>query len=387
MSASILLLDPYRSALTCRGLTEGVLSVPKSIDINQTPTMWAGSDAGLQATVLQFATLFDEIFLVHHEERGGAEQIQDRLPTLSLMPFEDMGLVTFTKHPGSDERAESWTKARSFEEIWALEDDNLTTWEPFVVPSLLAKKLIPHGSIYHFLRAVRLGDSSLKQQVEQRIPAEFSDWIPYILSDDTDSYGNLDFVVSSTLNELIETERVVEKTTCRVAQLAFNQPFLKREDYTTAATATVFEVLIEELLQERFLFPVPENLKDVKRVRANPDVVAFRTTFQPWVDALATNSVDDENRLRKEVKSAIRAFSNAPNVRRINKFLTYMALPAGFLPFTPLVGGAFGALAGLTGIGLDKLAGRWQQKGNWVGLCRKSDKLLNLDYPQFDNAS
>jgi hypothetical protein len=349
--------------------------------------MWTGNDVSLQATVLQFATLFDQLFLVHHEERGEAERIQDQVHTLSLMPFEDMGLVTFTKHPGNDERAKAWTGARTFEEIWALEDNNLTAWEPFVVPMLIAKKIIPHASIYHFLRAVRLGDNSIKQQVEKTIPTEFSEWIPYIESDDTDSYGNLDFVVFSTLNELIETEQVVEKTKCRVAHLAFNPTFLKREEHTPTATAKVFEVLIEELLQEQFLFPVPENLRDVQRLRANPDVVALRTTFQPWVDALAANNVGDEERLRKEVKSAIRAFRNAPNVRRINKFLTYMALPAGFFPFTPLVGGAIGALAGLTGIGLDKLAGRWQQSGNWVGLCRKSDKLLNLDYPQFDNAS
>jgi len=384
MSASILLLDPYRSALTYRGINEKVLSPPKSVNVSNTPTKWVGNDADLQATVLQFVTLFDQVFLVHHENRGDAERYQDRVPALSLMPFEDMGIVAFTKDPGNDERADAWKSAQSVEEIWALEKDNLTTWETFLIPTMLMKGTVPDASIYHFLRAVRLGDDSLKQETEKKIPPQFSDWIPYIIYPEGNSYLNLDFVIFSTLNEIMETEDVVKKRQCRVAHMAFNESFLKRDGDTAKGTSKVFEVLIEQLLQERFLFPVPETLKEVQSLRVNPDVVAFRNTFQPWVETLSKGNVDDERRLRKEVKSAIKVFEKAPKVRRINKFLTYIAMPVGFIPFTPLVGGAVGALAGLTGIGLDKLAARWQQKGNWVGMCRKSDKLLNLDYPDFD---
>ena len=375
MSGSLLLLDPYRSALACRGIAEKILVTPTGLDVSKTPTFQLGNDSDLQATVMQFVTLFDDVSIVQHEPN----EHEDKVLALRWSPLRNMGVVDFTAEKGDEKRSNRWKTVSSLEELWSIERGNLDAREAFIIPMLLLKKIIPHKALYFFLRAVRLGDNDLIGKTEKEIPPEFSDWIMPVKYPDQQTMFNLDFLVFTALNEFMETEVLVEKKQCRVAHAAFNETFLYRGNDVSKGSKKLFEVVIEELLKERFLFPVPETLKEIQTLRARPDIAAFKSTFQPWIDLLAAGNLHEEKRLRKEVKAAIRSFEKAPRVRRINKLLTYLTLPVELLTLP----GSVGLSTALAGIGLDKLAEQWQKKGKWVGLCRKSDKLLNIDYPEF----
>jgi hypothetical protein len=184
VTASILLLDPYRSALAARGISEQILSPASEIDITKTPTWKVGHNRSLQATVMQFVTLFDDVMLVQNEKAGDAERVEKQsnsVRPLSLLPFTHMELVRFTASSNDPARDKAVKDAKYIEDIWAIEKNNLDAWEPFIIPMLLLKGVIPHASIYHFLRAVRLEDHGLIQQTMGKIPPEISYYAPAIL--------------------------------------------------------------------------------------------------------------------------------------------------------------------------------------------------------------
>jgi hypothetical protein len=188
------------------------------------------------------------------------------------------------------------------------------------------------------------------------------------------------------MNELRTTEKVVKREECRVAHTPFEKSFHNQKVDDVTGTKTIFKIVIEELLAERFLFPVPNTLSEVQKLRRHPDIVAFRETFQPWLSILVKGDLKEERRLRKEVKKTIKKFQRAPGVKRMTDILGIIAIPLGLAPVkgaVDAVNKALGALLGVGGLGFPKLAERWQEHGKWVGLCKKSDKVLNLDYPDF----
>ena len=138
MPSSILLLDPYRSALLTMGLMEGILASPRGVDFKQSSTYLLGKNADRQSTVLRLAMLFDEVSIVSHEQRGVAEEYNAQgLPTLSTMPLQDMGLIRLTNRDITHPWEGAVLAGRSLGGIWQAIKGDLEPWEPLIVPYLL----------------------------------------------------------------------------------------------------------------------------------------------------------------------------------------------------------------------------------------------------------
>ena len=368
MAGSILLLDPYRSALMTLGIEDGFLALPRDVDFAKTPMFRLGSDECLQTTVLQFLLLFDDMAIVQHEERGSRERAEEQgLKILEAKPLEDAGLVRFTSRPVPDEKLQLLGGARDLLDMWRLRKDELDTWEPVFVPQLIAKGALAHPALYRVWREVRIGTPSSRFEALSQVPAAWSDVAHGLLSGD----ATLDLLVFTALNELSEAEAEVEATGCRVAQGPFrpsteHDPSQRPSDVARDVSA-IFRVSIDALLDDELSFPLPSNLEDAKRLRSDPNIVAFRELFQPWIQRIAAGDCA-EVELRKEVRSAVRAFRNAPRVKKLNDIVTYVSLPLGLVPEPAIQAVGFGL--GLASLGLPKLADRWQRQGKWVAMCR-----------------
>jgi hypothetical protein len=364
MSAVILLLEPYRSAILAQGIIEGILRSPVE-DMIASPTMRIGGDPVLRRKALRLTLLFDELQLVHHEERGATERLAARgYQALSVLPLRTIGLVEFAGSAPAKERLTAFHGIHSLEEWWTAERELIETWEPLILGELLLKGFIPDVSFYHYLKAVRLGQNreatmyTSSHSVRER--AQLA-----MLINPAPGGLPLDFSVFTALNELLQADDLVKSSGVRVAHhnLHVSEPPVA----VTEAAETVLRVVIEELLGFELELPTISSIRQVLALRGNPDVVSFRDQFQPWLDALSRGDDDAERRLRKEVQKAARAFRNASRLERLNDALAFLALPAGFIPGAWGIG--LGTALGITGIGLGRLARRWANGSRWLGWC------------------
>ena len=380
MKSSILLLDPYRSALLAMGLNERMLASPRGVDYTKSSTHRLGSDAGLQSTVLNFAMLYDDLSIVQHENRGQAEELNAQgLLTLSALPLQDMGIVRLTDRNVAPPWNNAVATPKSYEEFWHAIKSDLESLEPILVSYLVAKGVVPHPLVYQYVRDQRLGGSVSVSTRLENVPPEYID-IAVFFAKHASGTQALDFFVFTSLSELLEAEEEVTATGCAVAQPIGS--VAKTFGGNTAEGANqVVEIVVDELLVDGFELPVPRSLDEARTLRQQPDMQSFRRTFQPWVESLAEGRLADELKLRTEVKAHCRAFRNSPRVKRISDILAYVSLPVGLIDLvTPTFGAATvaGTALGIAGIGLPMLAERWQKKGRWVSVCRNADSLRRL---------
>jgi hypothetical protein len=353
------------------GLNQGILISPGGVDFRQSSTYHLGMDESLQKTVVQLAILFDEVSIVSHETPGFAEeQTSQGLPTISTKPLKDMGIVTYTDRDINSQLDNAVSNAGSFEEMWRAIKEDLEVWEPIIIPYLIAKKVISHTSVYWYVKQRRMGDESSAQAAWEQIPQQFRN--------EANSLENigptmplLDLVLLMGLSELLEAEEEARVKKSAIAHFPFGITGNYTDNSFPEGVTEVFEIVIDQLFHEQLMLPFPDTLIDVQRFRADPNIKAFRNTFQPWIESLSHANYEDEKSLRAEVKAAARAFNNSPRLEAFSNFLAYVALPAIFIP--PPVGTPLGLALGVAGIGLPKLAKRWQEQGSWLSFCHRVD--------------
>ncbi len=241
---------------------------------------------------------------------------------------------------------------------------------------LVGKSVVPHASVYRYVKETRIGDENSVGEALEQIPQEFvTDAIS--LGNPTAGLTDLDLVVFATLNELLEAEAEVAATKCAVAHLPFGTVARDSGRATVESAQQILEVVVYELSVNGLVFPIPATLAELQKIRTTPAMQAFRSTFQPWIDALSQGQLADKRVLRAEVAAASRAFRNYPRIEAFSNFLMYISLPASFIP-DPIIGLILGLGLGIAGIGLPKLAERWRQRSSWLSLCQKTGNSARL---------
>jgi hypothetical protein len=355
----LLLLEPYRSALMVEALDEGLAMAPRGLDLAASPSVQIGRSPDLQRRVRMLALLFDEVSIVHHEKPGDAAQMEQRVyPQASLLPLRDEGIVSFSAPSSDAERVQRLQNVRTFEDWWGVEQALLDAYEPVIASQLMARGKLPHPALLSVLRAHRLGLDV--GGAMSAVPQEFRDFARVFAELDP-PYDNL---VISTLNELLAAEAVDHPG----MHVAMAEPELVWPiEGSNAAVEAVFRIVLEELLAVGMVFPVPENLRDIRQLRSDPALVDFRVRFRPWLGALRSPNAELEATLRQEIRNTVGRFKFATTLDGLADLCALVALPLGLVDPAPKT-----VIAGLSAarLGLPKLAKYWRAKTKWLGLCR-----------------
>jgi hypothetical protein len=155
----LLLLEPYHSALLAEAVDEGLAQVTPGFDVSESPAIKVGRQLDLQQKVRSLSLLFDSLSIVHYEDSGDARELENRgYPSLSLLRLRDTGIVEFTSPPADKQRLAALSGVRTFEDWWQKDKDLLSAWEPVIISQMMARGKLPDVSLYHVLRAMRLGE-------------------------------------------------------------------------------------------------------------------------------------------------------------------------------------------------------------------------------------
>lgn len=360
--SSLLLLEPYRTALMMDGYDHGYVRLVGEGDISENPAYHIGKDPALRQAVREMALFHDELLMIYHEGEGNAEvKASEGHAVLSALNLEREGIVRFPEVEPDVERHELLqNEMKTLSDWWVVERDLIDTWKPLIASQIVARGKMSRQELLDVLMAERTRNPQLGAILESLAPPEKAEAINMIELSDPLPY---DFIVFSTLNELLDVDKVVRNDDCRVAIDG---------GFGTTGTApapqaeqAIYRVMIEELLQEEFRFPVCDDLRELRNLRARAEIQSFRDLFQPWLERLATGDKEEEPRLRQEVKKAMRQFRNAPRLQIAQRLSAIVALPVGLVPGAVIAG----AVLSLASVGLGALAKRWREKTRWIGLC------------------
>lgn len=372
MPSSLLLLDPYRSALGAQALNEGILSSPV-VDISRTPLGTVGGDVRRRMNMLRLALLFDELKIIQHEEQGAREKLfaEHGHHAMSWLPLKGIGFVTFSGVSGSKEPLAaifSTNSVTSLGDLWTKSEDLLTAWQPLIVQQLLLKNYIPHASFYPAIRAYRLG------LAEQEIIAAFKAIPEHMRSDlklavEPPKGGlPIDIAIFTALTEMLQASELATSTGCRVAHaplVVSDSP--NPEEDPVGASNHVVKLAIDELLKFNLRLPQATTIAEAMDLRSRPGAAQFRENFHSWLDYLTSGDIKSADKIRKDVRLSANVYKSVSPLKRISDVVTYVSFPVGFLSGDWV--SAAGFAMGVTSLGMSKLADRWANKTKWVGWC------------------
>ena len=357
---TLIILDPYRAALTSLALDEGLAQIyPNTTKLpGETPQNTIGRDRHLRETVLQQLLLFDRATIIHHEKQDTAATFWQRhgRPMLSLLNLESDGLVQFGGDRVAGKSARGPDRPRTLGQLFEQNKEVISRWRPVLAEQMVLKGYIPDPSFFDVIVSKDLAGSDM-QSVLAKVPG----WLRQRarkLADSDDREAAVPVVFS--MGEMAQVERLVSAnetgTYVAMPSAGDNRLFQRAPE-----PGGLIEIVIHELMKDNIEFVLPESLRDVRRLRDTKEIVDFRNTFLPWLGALRAGNAGDEARLRREVRLAAMSFKVSRPLRTISKWSIVAPL------LLELIG--IGRVAEVAHIGLDWVTGRTERKGQWVGLC------------------
>ncbi len=361
--SSIILLEPYRSALFAEGLDEGLVRISGDVNPDNSPAIQIGRNRELQLHVREIALFYDDLFVIHHEQENTADEALERdIPTLSALNLKYSGVARFPENKTDSSRVDKLKEMKSIFDWWQIEKDLINKWIPVIGSQLVARGKLPHVSLIYVLQAHRERDEKKYLSACEKVPEEYKNQIQKVLQD-LEPFG-YDFLAFSTLNELSSVDTTIET---HRSHLAIDKIFSSSFKHVSPDKANgAVQIVIESLLQEELRFPVPNSLMELVTLKQREEMKSFRNTFRPWLESLSLGNTEDENKLRKEVKKAMFQFRNAPRLTTASKITGILSVPAGLVGPTGTVAGA---ILGLSSMGLSEWSSRWQEENKWVSIC------------------
>jgi len=370
--SSILLMDPYRTALISMALEERLVTLPPMSAedlVAHRATFRMGEDKEIRATVLQQVLLFDDPLIIQNEERGTAEtNAAEGVIDLSLRNLHEDRIVTFAK--GKVEIPEwggDWTKC------WVDMEDQLTVLRPWIIDQLMSRFYIGHPSVFDcWFEAQRRACANARDEpvddvpltaAAAKVPLEWRDQAREIL-ENPERTGALLFLVLNRLGEARQAGKIAEER-----QIYASIPHLELPQSKEGAgnSGVLFEIVIRELLADNIEFRLPTTLRKARDLRRDSSVVSFRECFLPWLESLKSGDVDAERRLAKEVYLAAKSYKFSTIAKDISNWSTIASI---FLEAVGLHG-----VPALASFGFDILTGRVKSKAEWIGLCGREKAL------------
>jgi hypothetical protein len=360
---SLVILDPYRAALTSLALEEGLAQVyPNMAKMpGTTPMETIGRDVRLRQTVLQQLLLFEDSAIIHHEQPGSAAEFAEkrRMPMLSLLNLKQDGIVDFTGDHIAGEIFKGGQR-RTAAEIFTLERDKIARWRPLAATQMVLKNYIPHPSFFDVIVAKNDPKGDLEAAM-RTVPGWLRDKARQVAQA---PYRPVDVALLTACTELDQVDRLAEAAKRDGRGLSIATTSVRDEKFfrTAVDPSPVVEIAIHELIKDNIEFVLPTTLREARNLRSKPEIVAFRSMFLPWLDALRAGNVADEARLRKEVRLSALSWKASGPLKTISRWSFIASLFGELLDFN-------GMLIEAGRVGLDWMLARSEQRGQWIGLC------------------
>ncbi len=217
--SSILLMDPYRTALITMALEERLLTLPPMSAeqlATQKATFKMGEDKEIRATVLQQLLLFDDPLIIQNEERDTAEKhAAEGIIDLSLRNLHEENIVQFAT--GKIDIPD-W--GGEFAKCWSDIEDQLRVLRSWMVDQLMSRFYIGHPSVYDcwFEAQRRACVSARGEPVDDTplhaalaaVPLEWRDQTREIL-ENPNRVGAVLFLVLNRLGEAWQIGKIAEE--------------------------------------------------------------------------------------------------------------------------------------------------------------------------------
>jgi hypothetical protein len=348
------------------GIEEGLVNLyPPNGDFSGVPSLVVGRDSELRASSLQLLVLFEEATLIHNDIEDPKELFsRTHVPSMSLKPLETDGLLRFISGKADEFVLAKLTEAKTVAQKYLVIRDSVALWKPLIISQMMARGKLPDPSLFDVIDAP-LAQPDKVQQAIGAVPQPQRDVAKRLVEDSHFLYLNL-LVIFSTLQELQETDTTLSENADHFVAMAPLGPGSARTEAMAAKTADttnrLFRVVLDALFDQGIEFPQPTSLREVRNLRLNPDISAFRTTFLPWLDKLSSGNEKEERILRAEVTAAAKAFRRYPSAKRLSKWLSYLSLPLHLVPY-------LGSAVHVAAFGTERLADRWRDRSRWVPLA------------------
>lgn len=358
------LLQPYKMAITLQAINEG-FARPKSQEGTYFKNLRKYVNDDLIAETLQLCVLYDDISMFWAELPEKVAEKRGFFDYITSTGLKELEIVQFLEIPvrkGVDIRG-----------AWKFEHTFLDLYQDFVLAQLSIEDRLPfHWSLFRLLRAKRLGYNSAIPIILQTIPKEYYSFANDILSDPPWLIEKVDLPIISISGELRLAFDHAIKNGYKIAGVAPQIISAVENTQVTNSPALIWKFVLDTLLGENILFPVPTSLKEVLKFRNSSEIKAFRSFLFPFIDSVIEGDIETIFRLRKETLSVARHFKRFPVVKKIGNYAGYTSL--GLSAVEALMG-SFGPslVFGLVPLGLEKLAKRWEKVGSWLYLAKNND--------------
>jgi len=121
---------------------------------------------------------------------------------------------------------------------------------------------------------------------------------------------------------------------------------------------------IRLFLKEIEYFPILQNLDDVLRLKEHKDFVTFRTMLTRWIEAFTKGDSVEEQKIRKEIRSANHALRRSAQCESLCRFFVYIAIP--LVALDAVIGPFLGTPLSLAGLGVQAYSDWLKSKNRWL---------------------
>ena len=127
--SQIVLMEPYRSALSVQAHQEGFASVLGNGSFEQSRSFAIGRAPKLRTQLLELALFYDELVIVDHETEESAQSLQESgYAVLSHKPLIDRRLIKRTNLDATDDKLERYESLKHPSDWRTVEADSILRW-------------------------------------------------------------------------------------------------------------------------------------------------------------------------------------------------------------------------------------------------------------------
>ena len=361
------LMEPFRSAFVARCVKESLIQVVPPEFAAESPAIKKCGNPKLMREVLQLGVLASDVSMVWTE--GGSVPKERGLPYMKVSGLENLGVVDligdYPPEIAATEK-ERWKNLGNLDELWKLEREEIDTFSPLILSQMEERGKPIHWALFRLLRAVRLGEDRAIPVILSAVPQYLSREAKSILDIEPRLMHEYELPIFMTLQELRLTTATAIKNGSRIAGAALEEK--SQVDHVAKSSNQIWGLVVEELIGDHIEFPVPESIRDVIDLRNRSEIVDFRNFLNPFLDAVLAGNEKAAVRLRKSIRSCIKAFKRLPKTQRLARWTGYASLAVGAVEAaTGLIGVSIGT--GIVSIGLEKLAKKWKTQSSWLYLA------------------
>ncbi len=366
-------MEPYRSAFVAKCLQDQLIQVEPieqtELMMSQNPGMRLCGTPELIGETLQLAVLASGLSMVWAD--AGSAVKERGLAHMKLSGLDKIGVIHLIgEYPAeiASQEESRWVGYQGLGDLWKLEQEEIDALSPIILTQLEARGKAMHRSLFELLRARRLKEDRAIPFILSTVPDHLRKQADIILKLEPHLDYLYDFPIFMTLQELRLTTATAVKEGARIAGAAPCSVDDEEAKMMGREASQLWGLVVEELIDEKIVFPIPSEIRDVIEMRNRSEISDFRSFLIPFIESLLAGDENTAISLRRDLKSCVKAFRRFPVTKRLGKWTGYASLGVGAVEAaTGLLGLSMGT--GVVAFGLEALAKKWKSKSSWLWLA------------------